>query len=79
VGARGDAGVWAFQVQGTEDVAVGDTRMPTIKLQREPRKPHDTKVEAWLAPSLHYLPVKARLSNDGSALDLTMQRAQPES
>ncbi|HEX3140329.1 MAG TPA: DUF3108 domain-containing protein [Rhizobacter sp.] len=79
VGARGDADVWAFQVQGTEEVSVGDTRVQTIKLQREPRKPHDTKVEAWLAPSLHYLPAKARLSSDDSALDLSLQSAQPAS
>jgi hypothetical protein len=53
--------------------------VPTIKLLREPRKPRDTKVEAWLAPSLNYLPAKARLSSEGSALDLTLQSAQPGS
>jgi hypothetical protein len=79
VGARGDAGVWAFQVQGTEEVNTSEGRVPTIKLLREPRKPRDTKVEAWLAPSLHYLPAKARLSSEGSALELTLQSAQPGS
>ena len=79
VGARGDAEVWAFKVQGTEEVATGDGPVQAIKLVREPRKPHDTRVEVWLAPSLHYLPVRARLINEGSALELLMQTAQPAS
>lgn len=79
VGARGDAEVWAFKVQGVEDVATGDSPVQAIKLVREPRKPQDTRVEVWLAPSLHYLPVRARLINEGSALELLMQTAQPAS
>lgn len=79
VGARGDADVWAFKVQGPEDVATGDGPVQAIKLLREPRKPHDTRVEVWLAPSLHYLPVRARLTSEGSALELLMQSAQPAS
>jgi Protein of unknown function (DUF3108) len=79
VGARGDAEVWAFKVQGVEDVATGDNPVQAIKLVREPRKPQDTRVEVWLAPSLHYLPVRARLINEGSALELLMQAAQPAS
>lgn len=79
VGARGDAEVWAFKVQGPEEVATRDSPVQAIKLLREPRKPHDTRVEVWLAPSLHYLPVRARLTNEGSALELLMQSAQPAS
>lgn len=79
VGARGDADVWSFKVQGTEEVATGDSPVQAIKLVREPRKPHDTRVEVWLAPSLHYLPVRARLVSEGSALELLMQSAQPAS
>ena len=79
VGARGDAEVWAFKVQGVEDVATGDNPVQAIKLLREPRKPQDTRVEVWLAPSLHYLPVRARLVNEGSALELLMQTAEPAS
>lgn len=78
-GARGDGDVWSFLVQGVEDVSTGDTSVRAVKLLREPRKPHDTRVEVWLAPSLHYLPVRARLSSDDSALDLQLQTAQPTS
>jgi hypothetical protein len=79
VGARGDADVWAFRVQGVEEVATGDSPVQALKLVREPRKPHDTRVEVWLAPSLHYLPVRAVLTSEGSALELLLQTAQPAS
>lgn len=78
-GARGDADVWAFQVVGTEDVTTGDATVRAIKLLREPRKPHDTRVEVWLAPSLHHLPARARLTSEGSSLELLLQTAQPAS
>jgi hypothetical protein len=77
-GARGDADPWSFKVQEAEGVRTGESTVPAIKLLREPRKPKgDTRVEVWLAPSLHYLPVRARLTSEGSALDLQMQSAQP--
>ena len=79
VGARGDADVWAFHVQGIEEVSTGDTTVQAIKLLREPRKPYDTRVEVWLAPTMHYLPVRARLTSDGSALELLLQTMQPAS
>lgn len=71
-GARSDAEVWHFTVQGKEDVVVGGAALKTIKLMREPRKPNDTKVEVWLEPTRNYLPVKARLSKEGDALDLQL-------
>jgi hypothetical protein len=74
-GARGDAEVWNFTVQGKEDVVVGGTALKTIKLMREPRKPNDTQVEVWLEPTRNYLPVKARLSKEGDALDLQLASA----
>ena len=78
-GAHGDADAWVFQVSGKEDVSTGDTTVQAIRLLREPRKPHDTRVEVWLAPSLHHLPVRARLTSEGSALELLLQTSQPAS
>jgi hypothetical protein len=78
-GARGDADVWAFKVVGAEEVTTGESTVSAIKLLREPRKPHDTRVEVWLAPSLHHLPVRARLTSEGSSLELLLQTAQPAS
>jgi hypothetical protein len=76
-GARSDAEVWHFTVQGKEDVVVGGTALKTIKLMREPRKPNDTKVEVWLEPNRNHLPVKARLSKENDALDLQLASPAP--
>lgn len=76
VGARGDSDVWAFQVTGSEEVSTPDGAVKTIKLLREPRKPHDTRVEVWLAPSLHYLPVRAKQTTENSHWDLRLQSSQ---
>jgi hypothetical protein len=76
VGARGDSDVWAFQVVGPEEVSTPDGAMKTIKLLREPRKPHDTRVEVWLAPTLHYLPVRAKQTTENSSWDLRLQSSQ---
>lgn len=77
VGAKGDADLWTFRVEGRDQVNTGDQPLPAVKLMREPRKPHDTKVEVWLAPSLHHLPVQARLTSEGSAMELRMLSAEP--
>lgn len=77
VGARGDSDVWAFQVEGPQEVSTPDGAVKTVKLLREPRKPHDTRVEVWLAPSLHYLPVRAKQTTENSSWDLRLQTSQP--
>lgn len=74
VSARGDGDVWSFRVLGNEavDLPVGPTQ--AVKLLREPRKPYDTKVEVWLDPQRHYLPVRARLTDtNGDPLELRLQ------
>ena len=76
VGARGDADVWSFQVEGPEEVSTPDGAVKAIKLLREPRKPHDTRVDVWLAPSLHYLPVRAKQTTENSSWDLRLQSSQ---
>jgi len=78
-GARGDADVWSFQVVGTENVAIGGRAVPAIKLLREPRKVHDTRVEVWLDPQLHHLPVRARLTSspDNQTLELVRRDSNP--
>ena len=78
-GARGDADVWSFQAIGTENVAIGGASVPAIKLLREPRKAHDTRVEVWLDPQLHHLPVRARLTSspDNETLELVRRGSDP--
>jgi len=64
-GARGDADVWTFTVIGHEAVELGGaTRSEAaLALRREPRKPYDTRVEVWLDPARHHLPVRMQLSS----------------
>jgi hypothetical protein len=65
-GARGDADVWTFRVVGHEPVSLADGAVvDALKFVREPRKPYDTRVEVWLDPTRHHLPLRARLSNEG--------------
>lgn len=61
VGPR-DADVWTFTMQGEELSYLPYDNLPTLKLTRNPRKEFDQKVEAWLAPSLAYMPVRVRIT-----------------
>ncbi|WP_157991491.1 DUF3108 domain-containing protein [Caldimonas tepidiphila] len=74
VGARGDADVWSFRSAGQETLTVGGQPLQTVQLLREPRRPHDTRVEVWLAPDAHHLPVRARLTDSsGEAFELMLE------
>lgn len=74
-GSRADADVWTFKVEGEQTVDGPNGPMRTLKLSREPRKQYDTRVEFWLDPLSHYLPVRARLSTagGGEALELVLE------
>ena len=63
VGARGDADLWTFVVEAVEAVDVPAGRVEgALRLLREPRKAFDTRVEVWLDPARHHLPVRLRLA-----------------
>lgn len=67
-GSRGDTDVWTFTVTGREAVELAGARLDrALVLKREPRKPYDTRVEVWLDPGRHHLPVRIRLSSDRGA------------
>jgi Protein of unknown function (DUF3108) len=74
-GARGDADIWSFESRGPERVNTELGPMRATKLVREPRKPKDTRVEVWLDPKRHCLPIRAKLANadGGDALELLLQ------
>lgn len=69
-GARGDAEVWTFVVAGPE--MIGDT--PTLKLVREPTRIYGIRVEVWLDPAAHYLPLRAVQTPSGGGAALELQR-----
>lgn len=65
-GVRGDAGVWTFTVTGSETAELPAGRVQgSVHLHREPQRPYDTRVDVWLDPARHHLPVRLRLQNRG--------------
>jgi hypothetical protein len=63
VGPR-DAEDWRFTVGETEALKLPGGSVTGVKLSRQPRSAYDQKLDLWLAPSMAYLPVRLRLSQD---------------
>jgi hypothetical protein len=75
VGVRGDAAVWRFVVQGREDIDLpAGVALNALHLHREPQRPYDTRVDVWLDPARHHLPVRVRLQTraEGEGTDFTL-------
>ncbi|MEO8388075.1 MAG: DUF3108 domain-containing protein [Polaromonas sp.] len=69
VGPR-DADTWTFRVESEEKLALPYGEMETLKLTRQPRREFDQKVEIWYAPSLGYLPVRSKITQqNGDFID----------
>lgn len=78
VGARGDASTWVFLSLGPETLALAGERVATVRLLREPRHAHDTRVEVWLDPARQHLPVRATMgSNEDDKLELRLRELIP--
>ncbi len=73
VGARGDAEVWTFVVQGMD--RVGDR--PALKLLREPSRPYGIRAEVWLDPAEHHLPLRIVQTPAGAGVGLELLREPP--
>jgi hypothetical protein len=74
-GARGDADVWTFVVQGRSTLDLPGGQVPdALHVLRLPRREFDTRAEAWLDPARGYLPVRVRLSTPdrGDETDLLL-------
>lgn len=70
VGVRGDADVWRFESMGAETLDQANGPVATLHLLRRPERAYDTRAEVWLAPPLHFVPLRVRLSNGGETLQL---------
>jgi len=70
-GARGDADVWTFVVQGQELL----DGLPALRLLREPTRLYGVRAEVWLDPQSHYLPLRVLQtpSGGGAALELMLE------
>ena len=60
-GAR-QAEPWLIHLDGDEHMTLPSGDGHVIKLSRAPRSEYDPRVELWVAPTLHYLPVRIRLT-----------------
>ncbi len=75
-GPRGDAGLWTFSSQGTETAELPAGAVAgTVHLQRAAERPYDTRVDVWLDPARHHLPVRLRVQNraEGEPTDFLLQ------
>ena len=63
IGPR-DADTWTFVVESEEKLNLLGGDMATLKVTRKPRREFDQKVEIWYAPSLGYLPVRNRITQE---------------
>ncbi len=73
-GLRGEMARWVFRVlpdatlppeagPQRNDSSDEEARAPALlHLLREPERPYDLRIEAWLSPALHHLPVGLRMS-----------------
>lgn len=57
-----DSETWAFEVKGTETIALPKGEVAALHLRRVPRKEFDTTVDVWLAPAQGHLPVRMRIT-----------------
>ncbi len=71
------ADTWTFVVEAEETLQLpaGETR--AVKLTRKPQRDYDQTVEVWLAPSLAWLPVRTRITQqNGDFVDQQLRVAE---
>ncbi len=87
-GLRGELERWTFEVQAPGDPPAelrqqgndlstsGDRAPALLHVVRAAERPYDLRIEAWLSPALHHLPVGLRMSTPPGAWALSLwQRA----
>jgi Protein of unknown function (DUF3108) len=75
--ATRDAEVWLFLVEKSETLQLPYGDVPTIKINRKPRKEFDQTIELWFAPSIDYLPVRLRVTNaNGDFVDQQLRKVE---
>lgn len=62
VAGPGDAELWRFDIGPEETLELPAGNLRARLVTRAPRKAFDTRTELWLAPDLHHLPVRIRIT-----------------
>jgi len=57
-----EADTWTFTVESEETLKLPAGEAATLKLTRKPQRDYDQTVEIWFAPSMDYLPVRSRIT-----------------
>jgi Protein of unknown function (DUF3108) len=75
VGTRGASEVWVFEVQGEAEVG----GVTALHLVREPTRLYDARVQAWLDPGRHHLPLRVSFTPvpRGEVLEMTLSTLPP--
>ncbi|WP_397410991.1 DUF3108 domain-containing protein [Polaromonas sp.] len=65
-----EADTWTFMVESEETLRLPAGEAATLKLTRKPQRDYDQTVEIWFAPSMDYLPVRSRITQqNGDFID----------
>ena len=72
-----EAEMWQFVVEKEELLRLPYGELHTIKLNRNPRREFDQRIELWLAPSLGFLPARLRITNaNGDFVDQLLRTVE---
>jgi hypothetical protein len=72
-----EAEVWQFSVEKEETLQLPYGTLMAVKLNRNPRREFDQRIEVWLAPELGYLPARLRITNaNGDWIDQTLKSVE---
>ncbi len=68
---------WTFTVEAEEKLSLPAGDVATLKLTRKPQRDYDQTVEIWFAPSMDYLPVRSRITQqNGDFIDQKLRAAE---
>jgi hypothetical protein len=74
VASTDDASVWLFNVEAQETLQLPAGTTTTVRLVRSARKEFDNRLEVWMEPSLGYLPVRIKQTEqNGNYFDLQLR------
>jgi Protein of unknown function (DUF3108) len=73
-----EAESWLFTVEAAESLTMAGQTLHTLKLVRSPRREYDSRVEAWFAPEMAFLPVRMRITQaSGDFVDQQLHTMEP--
>lgn len=68
---------WTFTVEAEETLSLPAGDVATLKLIRKPQRDYDQTVEIWFAPSMDYLPVRSRITQqNGDFIDQKLRAVE---